>query len=85
MHCCKYFVQDDPTLNEMAKIRVVIFKLGLLSNCAMLIFLCGYFISSGFSPSNHFSPSFDSKMKDIILLTLFGLFAFQFELYSKLS
>jgi hypothetical protein len=81
------------------KFRVIVFKICLFSNCAMLTGLCGYFLVNGLGKSDQDLPSMppspsmppmppmppvSGMIRDIILFFLFGLFAYQFELYSKL-
>ncbi len=70
---------------KWSKARIIIYKLCLISNSSMLVALSAYYFSINFSFSRHYLPSFDDKLQDFIMIYLFGIFAFQYEFYSKIS
>lgn len=70
---------------KWSKARIIIYKLCLISNSSMIVALSAYYFSIDFSFSRHYLPSFDDKLQDFLMIYLFGIFAFQYEFYSKIS
>lgn len=68
-----------------SKWKLIIFKLHAMMNCLMF-FICGvYFILVDFSYTQHMLKSFDDKVHDFMVLFIFTMFSFAYELYSKIT
>ncbi len=61
---------------KWSRIKIIIYKLSLLANSAMLVALSGHYFTVNFSFTRYYMPSLDDKVKDYVMLYLFGLFAF---------
>jgi hypothetical protein len=52
----------------------------------LMFFIQGtYFMYSNWSYTHHLLPSYDSKVKDFMILFIFGLFAWVWEIYKKIT
>lgn len=51
-----------------------------------MYFICGvYFIVVNYTYTRHRLPAFDNKVHDFMVLFIFSMFAYTFELYSKIT
>ena len=67
------------------KWQLIFYKLSTMANCLMY-FICGvYFIVANFTYTRHRLPAFDGKVHDFMVLFIFSMFAYAFELYSKIT
>ena len=64
---------------------MMFFKVSIMLNNIMFLSLVVYFIYVDFSYTKHYLPAFDSKVKDFMLLYIFAMFSYTYELYSKVS
>lgn len=54
-------------------------------NCLMFLISGVYFIVVDFTYTQHMLPSFDKQVHDFMLLFIFTLFSYAYELYNKIS
>lgn len=73
------------SLVKWSKWRVILFKLVLLADSAVFFEIGAYYMSEDFKYTGGEDSELDGKIKDFVLLYIFGLFALFVELYTKLS
>jgi hypothetical protein len=69
---------------KWSKWRVILFKLVLLADSAVFFEIGAYYMSVDFQYTGGANKELDGKVKDFVLLYIFGLFALFVELYSKM-
>jgi hypothetical protein len=89
------FIVQSLTMNALFKVmvvymkwskaRLIIYKILLLLNNGMLVALSAYYFSINFSFTRHYLPVLDDQTQDFVMLYLVGIFAYQYEFYSKIS
>lgn len=67
-----------------SKWRVILFKLVLLADSAVFFEIGAYYMSNDYKYTGGSNTDLDGKIKDFVLLYIFGLFALFVELYSKM-
>ena len=67
------------------KWQLITFKLVIMEICLMFLIGGIYYVWVDYSCTNHMLPSWDSKVHDFMILLFFSLFAFAFEIYSKIT
>jgi len=55
--------------------KVILFKLVLLADSAVFFQIGAYYMSANYQYTNGTLPELDGKVKDFVLLYIFGLFA----------
>jgi hypothetical protein len=65
------------------KWRVILFKLVLLADSAVIFEIGAYYMSVDYLYTKGEDPQLDGQIKDFVLLYIFGLFALFVELYTK--
>ena len=71
-------------LVKWSKWRVILYKLILLADSAVFFEIGAYYLSSNFLYTGGVDTTLDGKVKDFVLLYIFGLFAVFVEMYSKI-
>ena len=66
-----------------SKWRVILFKLVLLADSAVFFQIGAYYMSNNYLYTAGVDTVLDGKIKDFVLLYIFGLFALFVELYKK--
>jgi hypothetical protein len=89
------FIVQSLTMNALFKVMVVYmkwskarlinYKILMLLNNGMLVALSAYYFSINFSFTRHYLPVLDDQTQDFVMLYLVGIFAYQYEFYSKIS
>lgn len=69
---------------KWSKWRVILFKLIMLADSAVFFEIGAYYMSANFQYSGGSNTTLDGKVKDFVLLYIFGLFALFVEMYSKM-
>ena len=69
---------------KWSKWRIILYKLVLLADSAVFFEIGAYYMSSNFQYTKGNNTVLDGKVKDFVLLYIFGLFALFVELYSKM-
>lgn len=68
---------------DWSKWQLIVFKLHLLCN-GLMFFICGvYFILVDFTYTSHMLKYFDDKVHDFMVLLIFSMFGWCYELYRK--
>lgn len=67
-----------------SKWRVILFKLILLADSAVFFEIGAYYMSNDYLYTGGVDDDLDGKIKDFVLLYIFGLFALFVELYAKM-
>ena len=70
---------------DWSKWQLIVFKLHLMINCLMFFVSGVYFIYVDFTYTNHKIPSFDNKVHQFMVLFIFTMFGWFYELYSKVT
>jgi hypothetical protein len=70
---------------EWTKWQIITFKLSLMANCLLFFFSGAYFIYVDFTYTKKMLPAFDAKVHEFMLLLLFAMFSWLYELYSKMT
>jgi hypothetical protein len=70
---------------KWTKWRLIFFKISIMMNNLMFLSMVVHFIYIDFSYTMHYLPTFDSKVKDFMLLYIFAMFSYTYELYSKVT
>ena len=65
--------------------RLILYKLALLADATLFFEIGAYYMSSGFNYTGGSDTTLDGKVKDFVLLYIFGMFTLFVELYSKMS
>lgn len=71
-------------LVKWSKWRVIVFKFILLADSAVFFEIGAYYMSANYFYSGGEDTILDGKVKDFVLLYIFGLFALFVEMYSKM-
>lgn len=66
-----------------SKWRIILFKLVLLADSAVFFQIGAYYMSNNYLYTAGVDTVLDGKIKDFVLLYIFGLFALFVELYKK--
>ena len=66
-----------------SKWRVILFKLVLLADSAVFFHIGAYYMSNNYLYTGGADTELDGKIKDFVLLYIFGIFALFVELYKK--
>lgn len=69
---------------KWSKWRVILYKLVLLADSALFFEIGAYYMSANYLYSDGTDTTLDGKVKDFVLLYIFGLFALFVEMYSKM-
>lgn len=69
---------------KWSKWRIILFKLVLLADSAVFFEIGAYYMSNDYRYTAGADSDLDSKIKDFVLLYIFGLFALFVELYAKM-
>jgi hypothetical protein len=70
---------------EWTKWQIIAFKLSVMVNCLLYFVSGAYFIYVDFTYTNKMIPAFDAKVHDFMLLYMFAMFSWLYELYSKMT
>lgn len=70
---------------EWTKWRIISYKFALLICCIMFFEIGVYFITVDYSYTNGANLTFDSQVKELMLLNVFGTFSLIIEIYSKMT
>jgi hypothetical protein len=70
---------------EWTKWQIIAFKLSLMVNCLLYFVSGAYFIYIDFTYTNKMLISFDAKVHDFMLLFLFAMSGWLYELYNKMT
>jgi hypothetical protein len=82
---CSTIVRVMLVRMEWTKWQIIAFKLSLMANCLLFFISGAYFISVDFTYTNKMLPAFDAKVHEFMLLYIFGVFSWLYELYSKMT
>ena len=69
---------------QWAKWKVILFKLVLLADAVAFFEIGAYYMSKNHLYTNGKDTELDGKVKDFVLLYIFGMFTLFCELYSKM-
>lgn len=69
---------------KWSKWKVILFKLILLADSAVFFEIGAYYMSVDYRYTNGTDTDLDGKVKDFVLLYIFGLFALFVEMYAKM-
>ena len=69
---------------QWSRWKVILFKLVLLADSAVFFEIGAYYMSVNYQYTGGSSPDLDGKVKDFVLLYIFGLFALFVEMYTKM-
>jgi hypothetical protein len=67
------------------KWQIIFFKLSVMVNTLMFFISGVYFILVNFTYTRHRFPKFDGKVHDFMVLFIFSMFAYGYELYNKIT
>jgi hypothetical protein len=69
---------------KWSKWKVILFKLVLLADSAVFFLIGSHYMSVNYQYTGGASADLDGKVKDFVLLYIFGLFALFVEMYAKI-
>jgi hypothetical protein len=70
---------------KWSKWRIIAIKISSMINSLMFFTSGVYYIYIDFTYTQHMLPSFDNKCHDFMLLFIFTMFSYTYELYAKVS